>query len=106
MKKMEPHILVWGKSIRSDGTFSRPDFRFDTHSNTYECPGGRELTSTGRPQECGHGFLQSSKPGLRQLRAKAAVLHAAHRKIARSIHEEARDVARQEQPDAVNGLLS
>lgn len=27
-KRIEPHIPVWGNSIRHDGTFSRPDFRF------------------------------------------------------------------------------
>ena len=46
-KKIEPHIPVWEKSIRDDGTFSRPDFCFDPASNTYECPGAR----TSRPPD-------------------------------------------------------
>jgi len=28
-KKIEPHIPVWDKSERQDGTFSRSDFSFD-----------------------------------------------------------------------------
>ena len=52
-KKIEPHIPVWEKSLREDGTFSRPDFQFDERTNTYECPGGKKLTSTGRPTNAG-----------------------------------------------------
>jgi hypothetical protein len=52
-KKIEPHIPVWEKSLREDGTFSRPDFRFDARTNTYECPGGKKLTSTGHPTNAG-----------------------------------------------------
>jgi hypothetical protein len=36
-----PHIPVWDKSARSDGTFSRTDFIFDREHNIYICPGGR-----------------------------------------------------------------
>jgi hypothetical protein len=34
-----PHIPVWDKSARSDGTFSRSDFVFDPERNIYVCPG-------------------------------------------------------------------
>lgn len=44
---------MWEKSIRDDGTFSRTDFCFDAQGNTYECPGGKKLTSTGRPTNAG-----------------------------------------------------
>jgi hypothetical protein len=47
-KHIEPHIPVWEKSQRDDGTFSRSDFQFDEHSNSYECPAGKQLTTTGR----------------------------------------------------------
>jgi hypothetical protein len=52
-KKIELHIPVWEKSLRDDGTFSRPDFRFDARTDTYECPGGKQLTRTGRPTHAG-----------------------------------------------------
>ena len=35
-KQIEPHIPVWEKSQRDDGTFSRSDFRFDERSNSYK----------------------------------------------------------------------
>jgi transposase len=46
-RQIAPHIPVWDKSARSDGTFSRADFVFDQERNVYVCPGGAELTSTG-----------------------------------------------------------
>src|SRR4029453_8606210 len=36
------------KSQRDDGAFSRSDFQYDDQSNSYECPGGKRLTTTGR----------------------------------------------------------
>jgi hypothetical protein len=42
-----PHIPVWDKSTREDGTFSRADFTFDNERNVYVCPGGKLLTTTG-----------------------------------------------------------
>jgi hypothetical protein len=40
---IEPHIPVFDKSQRSDGTFSRDDFIYDHASDTYRCPGGKTL---------------------------------------------------------------
>jgi len=42
-----PHIPVWDKSSRDDGTFSRTDFAFDSDRNLYVCPAGKLLTTTG-----------------------------------------------------------
>jgi hypothetical protein len=42
-----PHIPVWDKSRREDGTFSRIDFTFDKERNVYVCPAGKLLTTTG-----------------------------------------------------------
>ena len=42
-----PHIPVWDKSQRDDGTFSRADFTFDKQRNVYVCPAGKLLTTTG-----------------------------------------------------------
>ena len=46
-RKITPHVPVWDKSTRHDGTFSRADFIFDRQRNVYTCPGGAELRSTG-----------------------------------------------------------
>jgi len=46
---VEPHIPVWDKSTREDGTFSRSDFAYDPEGNVYVCPGGKELKKYHRP---------------------------------------------------------
>ena len=43
-----PHIPVWEKAKRDDGTFSRSDFTFDKQKNEYRCPNGKALRTTGR----------------------------------------------------------
>jgi hypothetical protein len=40
---VEPHIPVFDKSQRTDGTFSRDDFAYDRKRDCYICPGGNEL---------------------------------------------------------------
>ena len=40
---IEPHIPVFDKSQRTDGTFSRDDFTYDHKRNCYVCPAGKEL---------------------------------------------------------------
>jgi hypothetical protein len=40
---IEPHVNLIDKSERTDGTFSRSDFAFDTERDLYVCPGGKEL---------------------------------------------------------------
>jgi hypothetical protein len=37
----EPHVKVFDKSERTDGTFSRSDFAFDPERNVYVCPAGK-----------------------------------------------------------------
>ena len=40
---IEPHIPVFDKSQRTDGTFSRDDFTYDHTADTYRCPAGKTL---------------------------------------------------------------
>src|SRR5215472_9062128 len=47
-KQIAPHIPVFDRSKREDGTFSREDFRYDESTDTYICPAGKCLTTTGR----------------------------------------------------------
>jgi hypothetical protein len=42
-----PHIPVNDKSQRDDGTFSRSDFQYDSASDVYHCPGGKQLRMSG-----------------------------------------------------------
>ena len=44
---IEPHVTVFDKSARQDGTFSRDDFAYDHARDLYLCPGGKKLTTTG-----------------------------------------------------------
>jgi hypothetical protein len=100
---IEPHIPVFDKSGRSDGTFERSDFTYDHRRDLYTCPGGRELRQY-------HRRFTSPRQGVDQegfMRYRASKLdcdpctlkpcccpNAPARKILRSIHEGARDMAR------------
>jgi hypothetical protein len=44
---IEPHVTVFDKSARKDGTSSRDDFTYDHERDIYFCPGGKTLTTTG-----------------------------------------------------------
>jgi hypothetical protein len=46
---IEPHIPVFDKSGRKDGTFSREAFSYDQAADVYICPGGKTMTTTGTP---------------------------------------------------------
>lgn len=43
-----PHIPVFDKSGRKDGTFERADFTYDAEGDAYICPGGKELKQSRR----------------------------------------------------------
>ena len=50
-KGIAPHIPVFDKSKRDDGTFSRSDFRYDPTSDIYHCPEGKRLGTSGTVHE-------------------------------------------------------
>ena len=91
-----PHIPVWDKSDREDGTFSRADFTFDKERNVYICPEGKLLTTTGRVHD-GRTILYRASTrdcGSCQLKPKCTP-NMTFRKIPRDVHEDARDTARE-----------
>ena len=46
---IEPHVTVFDKSKRTDGTFSRADFTYDHQGDVYVCPAGKfDLQRHGR----------------------------------------------------------
>jgi hypothetical protein len=57
-KGIEPHVPVWEKGERSDGTFSRSDFVFDEEKDLYVCPNGKKLKRFPRLQETAHRHHQ------------------------------------------------
>ncbi len=100
---IEPHIPVFDKSERRDGTFERADFPYDHERDLYTCPGGKELRQYRRhfaePRDGvdDEGFMRyrASKRDCDACALKPRCCpRAPARKILRSIHEGARDMAR------------
>jgi transposase len=95
-KGIAPHIPVFDKSKRDDGTFSRSDFRYDQTSDVYHCPAGKTLTTTGTLVNGGTTLLYLARKhdcdGCK-LRAQCCP-KVPFRKIPRDQHEAARDIAR------------
>ena len=103
-KEIEPHVPVWEKSARNDGTYSNSDFQWIAQADEYRCPEGKALRN---------GLRTFKNPRSRITKADTVIYRASqsdcgacpsknrccpntsHRKIARSIHEDARNVARQ-----------
>jgi IS5 family transposase len=94
-KKITPHIPVIDKSKREDGTFSRSDFRYDAERDAYDCPAGKDLRTSGTVHDGTTLLYRASKLDCDRcaLKSRCCPKEPA-RKIPRSIHEHARDVAR------------
>jgi len=100
---IEPHIPVFDKSARRDGTLERGDFTFDHEDDSYICPAGKRLRpanrnfTTERSRVDKDGFIRYRASlhdcGPCALRPRCSPNTPA-RKIARSVHEGARDMAR------------
>jgi transposase len=93
---IEPHVTVFDKSARKDGSFARGDFSYDPAGDVYLCPGGKTLTTTGTRVNDGDTLLyRASKADCDAcaLRPRCCPNTPA-RKVPRSIHEKARDIAR------------
>lgn len=102
-KQIEPHVPVWDKTARKDGSLSISEFQWVPERNEYVCPEGHALRNDRR---------QFTTPRTRITKADTVIFRASQadcancvrkehccpntplRKIARSIHEDARDVAR------------
>jgi transposase len=98
-----PHIPVFDKSNRTDGTLSRSDFAFDAEQDRYTCPEGKHLVQFHRTYAVPRSGI--TKEGTRIYRASkrdcdgCALKHRCcpntpARKIPRDLDEDARDVAR------------
>ncbi len=94
-KGIEPHIPVFDKSKRTDGTFSREDFTFNHKDNVYICPAGKRLKSSGKINYDDTYRYVGSTYDCRPCPLKSRCCpKTPQRKIPRSIHEGARDMAR------------
>jgi transposase len=102
-KRIEPHVPVWDKTQRTDDTLSRNDFQWDEQANEYRCPEGHALQINRRPfknprthiTQADTIIYRSSQHDCAACPRKAQCCpNTPIRKIVRSIHEAARDVAR------------
>ena len=94
-KGIAPHIPVWDKSRRADGTFSRSDFRFDEARNIYVCPAAKTLTTRGTIVSDDQVLYRASKFDCTPCPLKSRCCPKEPvRKIPRSIFEQSRDVVR------------
>ena len=103
-KGIEPHVPVWDMAERADGTLSISDFRWDELADQYRCPQGQPLR---------HQWRAFSKSRSRHVTSADTVMYRSSqlvcatcplkprccpntpiRKIARSVYEKSRDVAR------------
>jgi IS5 family transposase len=103
-KAIAPHVPVWDKTQRKDDTLSSSAFVWDAQANEYRCPQGQPLRSQWRPFKRPRTHITKDNTviylasqaacGTCPMKARCCP-HTPSRKIARSIHESARDVARE-----------
>ena len=94
-KGIAPHIPVFDKSGRDDGTFSRSDFQFDEVGNVYICPAGKRLTTRGTVVNNDLVLYRASKLDCTDCPLKSRCCPKEPvRKVPRSIFERSREVAR------------
>ena len=102
-KHIEPHVPVWDKTQRDDETLSSSDFRWDPQSDEYRCPQGHALRSQWRAfKNLRNHVTKADTITYRSSQSDCATCpmktrccpNTPTRKIARSVHESARDVAR------------
>ena len=102
-KGIEPHVPVWDKTERKDDSFSSSDFHWNEDTEEYRCPAGKALRSEWRAfkNERSH-VTKANTINFRSRQTDCATCpmkakccpNTSIRKIARSVHEAARDVAR------------
>jgi transposase len=102
-KGIEPHVPVWDRTQRDDGTLSSSDFQWDEQADEYRCPQGKALRKQRRTfnnlrthiTKAGTVIYRASQSDCANCPMKAHCCpNTPMRKIARSVHESARDVAR------------
>ena len=94
-RDIDPHIPVWDKSEREDGTFMRADFSYDKERDIYICPAGKSLTTTGRTSDGKTLYYRASKLDCDLCAFKKKCCpKSPERRVSRDINEAARDHTR------------
>jgi transposase len=103
-KGIEPHVSVWEKPENNPNIFSRSDFVWDQKAGCYHCPGGQQLQIGRRNFKAQRSHVtkantiiyRASQHDCKTCELKSRCCpNTSHRKIARSIYEDSRDVARE-----------
>jgi hypothetical protein len=101
-KGIEPYVPVWDKAERKNYSFSSNDFHWNEETVEYRCPAGNALRSEWRAFKNERSHVTKANTFIfrsRQTDCFACPMKAkccpntTFRKIARSVHEAARDVA-------------
>jgi len=94
-KGIAPHIPVWDKAERQDGSLSRNEFIFDAGNDRYICPAGKLLQTTGRVTAEDTVLNRGSVCACQACPLKPKCCpNTPARRVPRSVHETSRDVAR------------
>ena len=102
-KHIAPHVPVWDKTARKDDTLSAAEFEWHDGANEYRCPEGHALRSDWRQFKIPRDritradtiiYRSSAKDCAQCLAKQDCCPNTPIRKIARSIYERSRDVAR------------
>lgn len=102
-KHIEPHVPIWDKSNRDDGSYSISDFIWEGTEDRYRCPFGKLLERSRRAFKTPRSGItkantiiyRACKHDCDACEGKSHCCpNTPHRKIARSLYEDARDVAR------------
>jgi transposase len=102
-KQIEPHIPVWERWQRDDGTFLNSEFTWDEAADEYRCPRGRPLRREWRAFSNPRTHITKADTIIYRSRYADCTTcplksrccpNTPFRKIARSVHEAARGVAR------------
>jgi transposase len=102
-KAIEPHVPLWDRTQRTDDTLSSNDFRWDAERDEYRCPQGSALRTDWRTFKNPRSRITKADTLLYKSRQSDCAScpmktrccpNTPIRKIHRSIHEPARDVAR------------
>jgi hypothetical protein len=102
-KDIEPHVPEWDKTGRKNDSFSSNDFQGNEETEEYLCPAGNVLRSEGRAFKNERSHVTKANTMIFRSRQADCVAcpmrtqccpNTAFRKIARSVHEADRDVAR------------
>ena len=87
---IEPHVPLLDRERQTRGFFTRADFQFDDQTNSFTCPGGKTLKSSGLVRDDGTVPYWASTTDCRPCPLKPACTTGAKRIVTRHLFEKER----------------